>query len=94
MCYKCCRVGHVTRDCKEDARCKRCLGNHGSVRCVENICCPNCKGAHEAGNKKCPVYLKNYNIMELVATQQISVGEARRRVGDSPLGGLCPRGLV
>ena len=87
VCYKCCRVGHVTRDCKEDARCKRCLGNHGSVRCVENICCPNCKGAHEAGNKKCPVYLKNYNIMELVATQQISVAEARRRVGDSPLGG-------
>ena len=87
ICYKCIKVGHLSKDCLESRRCKRCLGDHGIDKCEEARHCYNCEGNHEAGFRKCPVYQKNYKMMELVATQQISVGEARKRVFDTPVGG-------
>lgn len=46
-CYKCCRYGHLKRDCKNETVCLNCSGPHDVKDCnSENRCCTNCTYAN------------------------------------------------
>lgn len=42
-CFKCCKYGHLAKDCKETEMCPRCGGAHESKDCKsDEVKCPNC----------------------------------------------------
>ena len=61
MCLKCCRWGHKSWACQQDARCRFCGRTHDSRICRAKIekgervtpCCCNCGGRHNAGSPAC-----------------------------------------
>jgi len=63
MCLKCCRWGHKSWACQQDARCRFCGRTHDSRVCRAKIekgervmpCCCNCGGRHNAGSPACRV---------------------------------------
>lgn len=42
--------------------------------------CANCKGEHISTDKKCPIYLKEYEVRRLIAYENISMGDAKNLV--------------
>ena len=69
QCFKCQKYGHQKKFCKNNAVCAHCGGDH-SVD--EKICdqkaepkCANCQGAHKSNSNKCPMYVKQQNILKI-----------------------------
>lgn len=47
-CYKCCKFGHLKKDCKGSAVCSKCSGSHEYKDCdVDSLICSNCKNFNE-----------------------------------------------
>ncbi|KAH7956805.1 hypothetical protein HPB52_012799 [Rhipicephalus sanguineus] len=57
-CYKCQRLGHVSRHCASRLRCKRCCGPHDIKECPRDRPrrCANCGGPHYPSYKGCRAY--------------------------------------
>ncbi|KAH6933615.1 hypothetical protein HPB50_016803 [Hyalomma asiaticum] len=57
-CYKCQRLGHVSRHCASKLRCKRCCGPHDIKECQSDRPrrCANCGGPHYPSYKGCRAY--------------------------------------
>lgn len=86
QCYKCLRYGHTNNQCKSEVtRCKYCGENHISETCdqVDNLFCVFCKSdEHSSVNRKCPMYQKQYNIKQTMASQNLSFKEAESLVNN------------
>lgn len=81
-CFRCQRFGHGTAACRGTPTCNKC----GSVKHASDTCiavhkkCVNCEGEHEAYSKKCPKWLQEKEIQRVKVLENLSYGEARRRV--------------
>lgn len=62
QCKNCQRWGHATANCRLNARCVKCAGDHATRECKKSrdvdAKCVNCSGAHTACDTECPVYVK------------------------------------
>lgn len=86
ICFKCGKIGHISRTCEEEERCIICAGAHSSSkdnRCTNPSKCLNCEGDHSALNKDCPRYKQQESILRVMATDNVSFAEARRLVSKS-----------
>jgi len=96
ICFKCFRVGHVSKTCKGKPRCVYC-GNDKHPTSTPEVCsraqppynCVNCSGEHLATSHLCPeVVIKHKMILSLVSTQNIPFSEAKKSIyplsNDSP----------
>ena len=68
QCYNCQQVGHTAANCKHEAKCMKCGGNHMSKDCSSSsLVCVNCRGNHAACSRLCP-YLKEAEQTKIVNT--------------------------
>ena len=55
QCFKCQQFGHMSRDCNNSDKCRKCAGNHRSSDCQNReIKCANCNGTHRSSDLICP----------------------------------------
>lgn len=55
-------------------------GHLKDINCAAQVCCINCNGAHKTLDRRCPVYLKNAEIMKRMAFDNLLFLEAKRQV--------------
>lgn len=70
QCYKCLRLGHVSKQCKGTQRCYNCGGPHNYDACEdkEKLFCVLCKTeGHKSTNKECPEFKKAKLVKEHMA---------------------------
>lgn len=47
-CFRCCRYGHILKDCKENKVCAKCSGDHDFKECqVNTVKCANCIASNQ-----------------------------------------------
>lgn len=83
QCFKCLRFGHTSKLCKGNSRCKKCAKTHDQNEACDNdlFFCIHCKSEeHSSVSKKCPVYIQQYNIKKVMATENTSFKEAETLV--------------
>lgn len=79
QCYRCLRYGHTRNNCKGKEKCFNCADE---VHLQENeeptcdSCCFFCKDNHKSNYKKCPEYIRQKNIKELMAFENLTFFEA------------------
>ncbi|XP_022832010.1 uncharacterized protein LOC111360340 [Spodoptera litura] len=76
QCSGCWQFGHVLKYCPTKKKiCPKCGGNHANCD-ISNISCLNCKGNHFVLDKKCPLYLKEKDIRNIMSTEQVPYRKA------------------
>ncbi|KAL6418802.1 hypothetical protein ACFW04_014241 [Cataglyphis niger] len=84
LCYNCYRFGHISTNCKEKTRCLCCGGANINEECPRfqqpPIYC-NCGGEHLSTIPNCPSNIKQKQINTLASIDNISLLEARMRIG-------------
>lgn len=78
QCSFCLGFGHYQNRCSSvQPHCSRCAGAHSLLDCQASVslCC-NCKGGHCATDPKCPEFIRQVNIKQLVTESCISFKEA------------------
>ncbi|KAF9823370.1 hypothetical protein SFRURICE_010505 [Spodoptera frugiperda] len=76
QCSGCWQFGHVLKYCPTKKKiCPKCGGNHENCD-ISNISCLNCKGNHFVLDKKCPLYLKEKDIRNIMSTEQVPYRKA------------------
>jgi len=97
MCLKCCRWGHKSWKCQQDARCRFCGKKHDSRICRAKIekgdrikpCCCNCGGSHNAGSLACRAR-PQWKVTSAVPHQGVAE-EAPREAGPVTMQAEVPR---
>lgn len=80
QCRTCLRFGHTERLCRGKPRCKTCGKTHETEDvCEEVLMCTHC-GSTEHGSlsRKCPAFLKQKSIKEIMAYRNVSFKEAEQ----------------
>lgn len=83
QCFKCLRIGHLSKQCKGVQRCKNCGENHDIETCSsENkIYCVLCKSNnHNSTNRQCPEYKKAIEIKRSMAYNGTSFEDSKEAV--------------
>lgn len=71
QCSGCWQFGHVLKYCPTKKKiCPKCGGDHENCD-ISNISCLNCRGNHFVLDKKCPLYLKEKDIRNIMSTEQV-----------------------
>ena len=86
QCYKCLRYGHVSVQCKSKDRCAKCANEHITSECPSTNApsCIFCKGSHlSSDHKVCPEYLKQKNIKNIMAQENISYRDDSSKINNS-----------
>ena len=83
-CYRCLRFGHTRINCPNQQTCGKCADtDHSSDDCTaETVRCVNCDATqtpHNAMDPTCPAYLREKEIVSIMATERISFREAKER---------------
>uniref|UniRef100_A0A2H1W2Q8 SFRICE_004948 n=1 Tax=Spodoptera frugiperda TaxID=7108 RepID=A0A2H1W2Q8_SPOFR len=66
QCSICWKYGHLSRSCpNKNPICPKCGDKHANCETTTYICV-NCKGPHMALNKKCPIFLKEKEIRNIM----------------------------
>lgn len=69
QCSGCWRFGHLIKQCPtKKIFCPKCGLKHPNCM-VTDFCCINCKGKHMAFDKKCPKFLKEKQIREIMSKE-------------------------
>ena len=80
-CSKCQLYGHTTKRCKsEESVCRKCSQKgHSQDTCqLPLVRCFNCGGSHEAGNRSCPRFIDESEILRIHNKEGISIQRARQ----------------
>ena len=78
-CFNCQGLGHTIKNCKRQAKCVICAGNHWHSFCQESVKCANCEGPHKASSLNCPSYtLRHERIASKYAISQHIAGTVNR----------------
>ena len=80
QCFKCYKFGHGKNSCRNKDVCSKCSSSeHRHTECTESTPkCPNCDQAHDALNKKCPVYDFESKVLEHIFETGTSLYQARQ----------------
>lgn len=79
QCYQCLGWGHTSNSCRKTRVCESCAGDHPATdACQTPLNCYFCKGNHKATSKSCPEYIKQKNIKQLMAEENVSFEEAKQ----------------
>lgn len=87
LCYQCYAYGHSRQRCPNPAVCSYCSGCHQIVEgeeCSLPQQCRNCSGDHRPGYRKCPVFIREMEIIKVRIDNNISFQEARERIVNGP----------
>ena len=79
QCFRCLRYGHTKTNCKGKEKCLNCAGDihpqeGDNMPCM--VKCFYCKDSHKSNFKKCPEYVRQKNIKELMAFENLTFYEA------------------
>lgn len=78
-CTRCHSFGHKKKDCRrKQPLCGNCDGIFHD-KCNNQPKCHNCGDDHSSKSRKCPVYLRERNIIKYATDNQVSYKEARSR---------------
>ncbi|KYM94054.1 Nucleic-acid-binding protein from mobile element jockey [Cyphomyrmex costatus] len=83
LCFKCGRIGHISKFCDKPEACLNCSGDHRSskeVPCSLEKKCINCGGPHSTMDRGCPVFVKHNEIAKVMAYENLPFLEARTSV--------------
>lgn len=86
QCYKCLRLGHLSKQCKGTQRCRNCGGDHDVKECdnVSKLYCSLCnKEGHNSTDKQCPEYKKAVQIKQSMAYSGFSYEDSKEYVQQS-----------
>jgi len=79
-CVKCQDYGHTKKNCKNDNEiCGKCnIEGHSLNKCLtlNRAVCHNCTGDHIAGDRKCPVYKKEMEILIIQTKEKVTKAQA------------------
>lgn len=81
LCFNCYSYGHTKMRCQNTPVCKVCSGTHTlgkDVSCTQQPACKNCKDSHSPASKKCPLYMKEKEIIKIKVESGVSFAEARK----------------
>jgi len=84
-CYKCQRLGHMSKSCKGSVRCVRCGGAHNLENCTDKelVKCCRCGQSHSAAYQGCESFKTAKKINSVRANQCVSYSEAVKVVQES-----------
>ncbi|XP_050311094.1 uncharacterized protein LOC126746775 isoform X2 [Anthonomus grandis grandis] len=84
QCFRCLRFGHTRNNCKGKERCFNCAKetneNSEEEHSTCNTQCLYCKDNHKSTDKKCPEYMRQKNIKELMAYENITFYDASESI--------------
>ncbi|XP_022826296.1 uncharacterized protein LOC111360014 [Spodoptera litura] len=76
QCSGCWQFGHLIKFCPtKKVVCPKCGGTHDNCN-ITNFKCLNCKGNHFVLNKKCPMYLKERSIRNIMSEENVTYRKA------------------
>lgn len=76
QCSACWKFGHTKKFCPlNKIICPKCGLNHDNCE-IEIFKCPNCKGPHMAIDKKCPMFIKEKQIRNLMNEESVTYRKA------------------
>ena len=78
ICKKCQMFYHSEKNCSGEITCGRCSEKgHRTNECNETpMKCPHCAGDHSAGNKQCPEYKIQEEILAIQSAERVSKQQA------------------
>ncbi|XP_044575225.1 uncharacterized protein LOC123259030 [Cotesia glomerata] len=81
QCYRCGKIGHISRFCKEEEKCLTCgeSKHEESLGCTKPLKCRNCKGSHRTISKDCEEIIKAKEISKIMAYENLPFIQARRK---------------
>ncbi|XP_071520510.1 uncharacterized protein [Panulirus ornatus] len=84
-CFKCQHYGHPEKSCSFSAKCGKCATDgHTADSCTnDRMLCVNCNGNHPSWDRECPRFRFEKEVCEMKTRNNISYGEARKRVKES-----------
>lgn len=85
ICFKCGRIGHISKFCDKVKVCLSCGTAHlkegeESKSCTNTKACINCKRNHSSIDSSCPELLKRKEINKIMAIENIPYLEAKRKI--------------
>ncbi|CAG9571983.1 unnamed protein product [Danaus chrysippus] len=76
QCSGCWKFGHLTRSCPtKKIKCPKCGQDHQNCE-IKDFVCLNCKGPHMALDKKCPMFIKEKKIREIMSQKNFTYKKA------------------
>ena len=55
-CFKCQKLGHISKNCQSVPKCSHCAGDHVNKNCELQAKCVNCEAQHPSSSVQCPKY--------------------------------------
>ncbi|CAH2095783.1 unnamed protein product [Euphydryas editha] len=78
QCSNCWKFGHLSRSCTiKTPICPKCGDNHNNCE-TDNFKCVNCKRPHMALYKKCPIFLKEKEIRDIMSEKNCNYRNAMK----------------
>ena len=82
-CFKCQRFGHGSANCRSISEiCPTCSLEAHEGDCTTAAKCRNCEENHPTYSRKCPIFIKEQEILAVKARNNLSYAEARREVSN------------
>ena len=82
ICWNCLRYGHISKQCRSKARCKRCgdlVHNDSPCPCTNGAPkCVHCKGPHLPNSRDCPEYKFQNDFRTYATTHCLTFAEAKK----------------
>lgn len=77
QCRKCLKFGHIAEQCKGSLTCAVCADKHETQSCIQEVfLCTNCgRDDHPATDRKCPQYIRQKLIKEIMAKENCAFHE-------------------